>query len=165
MRVALLSVVIFLAAVNTANGQGNPRDFGRDAMRERLEHYARVQKEVYESVLLRWKSAAERDDVGALAKFYDESATYFPPGLPFVQTRAAVRDYFANFLGKVGDVSVSLIDFGTSGDLAYVTAGMSFYVLNHSEPGRKLTRTDLMVLRRRTSGDWQILTHFSRDES
>jgi len=164
-RVALLITPAALLCVAQLNAQGNPRDFGRPGPAQEMQKYfAQVQKEVYETVLLRWRNAASADDMVNLAKLYAEKGSYFPPGQAMIQTRNAIRDYFSAFLRDIGTLNVGLVDFGTSGDLAYVTARVSYQVAGADGQSRPITQTDLMVVRRASSGAWQIQTHLAREE-
>lgn len=162
MRVVLAFVISVFLYAAPARAQGNPRDFDRPGpAAERAMYYAQVRFEVNQ-VLIRWQRAWEEDDAATLAKLYAEEASYLPSGLAPAQTRPAIRDHFSTFLRAVGGVQVQMIDFGTSGDLAYVTGRVSYQ--NQSGNSQQSVRTDLLVLRRRLNGDWQIHTHLTRDE-
>ena len=76
--------------------------------------------------------------------------------------REAIRDHFVQTMATALDAQVRLSDFGTSGDLAYVTVGISYQAETESRM-KPVTRTDMFVLRRR-SNQWQIEMHIAREE-
>jgi ketosteroid isomerase-like protein len=157
MRVVFVAALGGLLIAGPASAQGM-LDFDRPGPGEAREmYYASVRTEVNE-LLIRWKNAWDRDDANALSKFYAADARYLPAGLPAVQTRDAIREHFAQLMGAALDAQVRLADFGTSGDLAYVTVGISYQAEKQA-----VRRTDLLVLRRR-SNQWQIEMHFARVE-
>jgi len=164
MRFAFLFMASSLICAASAAAQGNPSDFGRAGPgTDRQMYFAQVRKQVND-MLIRWQHAWERDDAAELARLYAEEASYLPPASSPVLTRGSIRDYFANFLGTVGDMQVRMMDFGTSGDLAYATGRLSYQLQTRPGENKQLVRTDLLVLRRRPNGEWQIQTHLSRED-
>lgn len=164
MRVAFLFMLSSLICATTARAQGNPNDFGRAGpATERQMYFAQVRRQVND-LLIRWQLAWERGDAAELARLYADEASYLPPASSPIPTRGAIREYFANFLGTVGDTQVRMMDFGTSGDLAYATGRVSYQLQTKSGDNQQLIRTDLLVLRRRPNGEWQIQTHLSRED-
>ena len=161
----LLTTAAAVIYSTPAVAQGNPNDFGRPGPAQEMQkYYAQVQKEVYENVLLRWRNAASADDAAGVARLYADRASYYPPALALIQTRNAIRDYFTTFLRDIGSVDVGLVDFGISGDLAFITARVGYQTVAANGQSRPITRTDLIVVRRNFSGDWQIQTHLAREE-
>ena len=143
--------------------QGNPRDFERAGpAAERQAYYAQVRSELNE-VLVRWQRAWENDDAAAVAAIYEEEASYFPPIASAVEMRGPIRDYFKRFLGRAGHVHVQMLDFGMSGDLAYLTSRVTYEILGEASP-RSAVSTDVLVLRRTGNGVWRIQTHMARPE-
>lgn len=162
MRAVLLAALSCLLFAGPASAQGM-LDFDKPGPRkEREMYYASVRTEVNEQ-LIRWKDAWDRDDASGLSRLYAADARYLPAASQPVQTREAIRDHFAQMMGTALDVQVRLSDFGTSGDLAYVTVGISYQAETESRM-KPVTRTDMFVLRRR-SNQWQIEMHFAREES
>ena len=165
IRAVLLTTAAAVIYSTPAVAQGNPRDFGRAGPAQEMQkYYAQVQKEVYEEVLLRWRNAASAEDVATLAKLYADKASYYPPSLPMIQTRSAIRDHFAGSLRDIGTVDVGLVDFGMSGDLAFITARIGYHTVAADGVSREINRTDLLVVRRASNGDWLIQTHLAREE-
>jgi uncharacterized protein (TIGR02246 family) len=164
MRIAFLVMLSYLSCAGPALAQGNPLDLGRGGpSKEREIYYGQVRKQVND-LLIRWQHAWESNDAAALATLYADGASYYPPASGPVPTRNSIRDHFANFLGTVGDARVQMMDFGTSGDLAYATGRISYQIQTATGENRQLSRTDLFVLRRRSNDHWLIQMHFSRDE-
>jgi uncharacterized protein (TIGR02246 family) len=150
-----------LLSAGELHAQGNPSDFNRPGpVKEREMYYAQVRTEI-NNLLIRWRDAWERDDARALAAFYTEGATYFPLHGAEAQTRAAIQSHFGDFLRSVGTLHLNLSGFGMSGDLAYVTCRVSYHFFDGTIE-RKVTRTDLVVLRRQRSHDWLIEMHMAQ---
>ena len=162
MRIGAL-ILAMSAVASNLEAQGNPRDFNRPGpAREREMYYAQVRTEL-NNVLIRWRDAWEKDDAPGLAAFYTTGATYYPLNGPLAQTRAVIRNHYAEFLRNVGTLNVNLSGFGMSGDLAYVTARLTYFLFD-GKAERKVTRTDLIVLRRQRDHDWLIEAQIAQEE-
>ena len=156
--------LLFLGGAAPVMAQGNPRDFDRPGpAKERQMYYAQVRHEVHQTIM-RWKNAWDRDDAKELAALYADEASYLPQSALPAHSRDAIRDYFATFLQTVSDVKVDMTDFGTSGDLAYLTGRVVYFVQAAPGQPKPLVRTDLIVLRRDGYGQWKIQTQLSREE-
>jgi uncharacterized protein (TIGR02246 family) len=164
MRVGLLLLACSLFCADNARAQGNPRDFERGGpVKERAMYFAQVRTEVHES-LLAWQDAWARDDAKKIAGFYTEDTNVFPLSGLQLQARSELVDYFSSFLSTVGAPRLQMVDFGISGELAYVTARISYFVNEAGGTLRPVTRTDMMVLRRRNAGGWLIQAQLMREE-
>src|SRR5687768_9088069 len=108
-------------------------------------YFGQVRMEI-NKVLGYWKDAWDADDADSLARLYAPEATYLAPAVPVVQRRDSIRSYFASFLTPVGSVDVRMVDFGMSGDLAYVTTRVTYHVNAQASNMRQRVRTDLIVL-------------------
>ena len=162
----MLRFLIFcsLAFAAPLHAQGNTRDWERPGpAAERAMYYAKVRTEVND-MLVKWRDAWQRDDAKTLAGFYMEDASYLPPG-EAVHTRRAIAEYYKSFLGNVAGVEMQMLDFGTSGELAFMTSRLVYFDPSASGGGRPVVRTELMVLRRDSWGKWLIQTHMVRVES
>ena len=163
MRIITVLFLAISVAPAAAHAQGNPNDFQRKGpAREREMYYAQVRTEINE-LLIGWRNAWESDDAAALAAFYIDDATYFSPHAPQAQTRAAIKNHFADFLRNVGTVSINISGFGMSGDLAYVTCRVGYHLFDGNEED-KIARTDLIVLRRQRDHGWLIESHIAQIE-
>ena len=164
MRVYRAFLFASIVATSPLYAQGNPRDFERAGpAREREMYFAQVRTEI-NNVLIRWRDAWERDDIAALAAFYTDGANYFPLRSPRTHTRAAIQSHFTEFLRSVGTLSVNLSTFGMSGDLAYITARLSYFEFD-GVTERKVVRTDMFVLRRQRDHDWLIEAQIAQEEN
>jgi uncharacterized protein (TIGR02246 family) len=164
MRVIFWLVTLFSTSTQLLHAQGNPRDFERPGpAAERQVYYAKVRTELNE-FLIRWQRAWENDDARALASLYADEGSYYPAAAPSAHTRTAIRDYFSVFLQTVGSVQLQMLDFGTSGDLAFVTTRTTYNAQLPGSHSAQLARVDLLVLRRRSNGAWQIQTHFVQND-
>jgi uncharacterized protein (TIGR02246 family) len=164
MRIFYLLTSLMVAATSPALAQGNPRDFDRPGpAKERQMYYAQVRHEVHQT-LLRWKNAWDRDDAKDVASFYADEASYLPPEAQPAHTRNAIRDYFVSFLKTVSDVKVDMTDFGTSGDIAYFTGRLTYFLQLAPGEVKPTVRTDVIILRRNAFGAWKIQTQLARVE-
>lgn len=67
-----------------------------------------------------WEKAYNDKSAEAVAAIYTEDAQLLPPGAPFVNGRAAIRDYFANDIEKQwAKISVKSDANGLTGDWAW----------------------------------------------
>ena len=161
MRVFLLSFTLLLSPA-LLHAQGNPADFNRPGpVKEREMYYAQVRTEVNE-LLIGWRDAWEKDAPGRLAGFYTEQANYYPVNAAAVQSRAAIQSHFADFLRNVGTLSINMSSFGMSGDVAYVTCRLSYHLFDGAAE-RRVTRTDLIVLRRQRNQGWLIEVQLAQE--
>jgi uncharacterized protein (TIGR02246 family) len=161
----MLKLLIFCSLAFTAplHAQGNTRDWERPGpAAERAMYYAKVRTEIND-MLVKWRDAWQRDDAKTLAGLYTEDASYLPPG-EAVHTRRAIAEYYKAFLSNVAGVEMQMLDFGTSGELAFMTSRVVYFDPAASGGGRQVARTELMVLRRDSWGKWLIQTHMVRVE-
>jgi ketosteroid isomerase-like protein len=164
MRVVLLLMFCSLVCAEDARAQGNPRDFQRAGpVMERAMYFAQVRREVHE-MLLAWQDAWSRDDAKKITTFYTDDANVFPVAGPQMQTHGEVAGYYAKFLATVGAPHLQMVDFGISGEIAYVTARISYFVNDEGGKLRPVTRTDMLIMRRRFSGGWQIQSQLMRED-
>ncbi|HEY0306120.1 MAG TPA: SgcJ/EcaC family oxidoreductase [Longimicrobiales bacterium] len=162
MRAFLLSFTVFLSPA-LVHAQGNPADFNRPGpVKEREMYYAQVRTEVNE-LLIRWREAWENDDPGGLARLYLEHASYYPLNTAAAQSRAAIQSHFADFLGTVGTLSINISSFGMSGDVAYVTCRVGYHRFDGAAE-RRVTRTDLIILRRQRNQGWLIEVQLAQEQ-
>ena len=125
-------------------------------------YYAQVRTEI-NNVLVSWRDAWEKDDAAKLAGFYTEGATYYPLSAATAATRAGIRSHFADFLKTTGTLGINMTGFGMSGDLAYITARLSYHAFDGTRE-RKVVRTDMIVLRRQRNHDWLIEAQLAQEE-
>ena len=163
MRVFCVVFCSFLIGASNLHAQGNPRDFDRPGpAREREMYYAQVRTEI-NNVLMSWRDAWEKDDPAKLASFYTDGANYYPLGVAPAATRAGIRSHFADFLKMAGTLDVNMTSFGMSGDMAYITARLSYHAFDGTRE-RKIVRTDIIVLRRQRNHDWLIEAQLAQEE-
>jgi uncharacterized protein (TIGR02246 family) len=115
------------------------------------------------NVLIDWRDAWEQDDAVRLAAFYQDDARYFPLNTLPAHSRAAIRNHYADFLRNVGTLHASLSSFGMSGELAYITARLTYFVFDGTAE-RKVVRTDLIVFRRHRNRGWLIEAQLAQEE-
>ena len=150
--------------MNSAYAQGNPGDFARPGpATERMAYYAQVRTELND-MLIRWQRAFQSDEAMALAAFYAETASYYPANAGPLNTRLSIQEFFVSHLRTVADVQLQMVGFGTSGDLAYVTARVTQYAQSNTGTIKPVVSTDLFVFRRQNSRIWRIETQLTQPD-
>jgi uncharacterized protein (TIGR02246 family) len=150
-----------LLCASPAFAQGNPNDFRRPGpAAERAAYYARVRIELNE-LMIRWKRAWESDDAVTLAKLYADDASYYPLHTGALSARSSIQDHFAKILAAMADVNTQIIDFGMSGDMAYVTARVIQYERNNVGGVNAATSIQIFIFRRNHDGEWEIQTQLA----
>jgi uncharacterized protein (TIGR02246 family) len=150
-----------LLCASPALAQGNPNDFRRPGpAADRAAYYARVRIELNE-LMIRWKRAWESDDAVALGNFYAADASYYPLHAAPLITRSSIQGYFAKTLATMADVNTQIIDFGMSGDMAYVTARVIQYERTNVGGVNPVPTIQIFIFRRNRDGAWEIQTHLA----
>ena len=164
MRALLGGLVGGLLLTNSAYAQGNPGDFARPGpAAERMAYYAHVRTELND-LLIGWQRAFQSDEATGLAAFYAEAASYYPTNAGPLHTRGSIQYFFVSHLRTVADVQVQMVGFGTSGDLAYVTARVTQYVQGNAGGIKPVVSTDLFVFRRQNSRAWHIQAQLAQPD-
>lgn len=108
-----------------------------------------------------WRSAAERDDAGAVAALYADDAIFVGTETPEVRGRAAIQERFGEQF-PVSTVSrIESRDLTVSGDMAYDYGEFTQQVTPPNAPGQTINGHYLVVLRRQNDGSWKIVRHIS----
>src|SRR5688500_20412987 len=86
--------------------------------------HSAVEQAAIAAVSLAWKRAYNARDLAAVTALYTEDARLSAPGLPLVDGREAITDYFAEHLANAATSGVSVEDAPlgevvTSGDLGW----------------------------------------------
>jgi ketosteroid isomerase-like protein len=162
MRILLSGCFCCLLLTSSGYAQGNTRDFGRvGPAAERAAYFSQVRTELND-LLIHWKRAFESDDAAALARFYAEETAYHPANAAQLVTRSSIQEFFVSHLRTVADVELHMVGFGTSGDLAYVTARMTQYTHTSTGGIKPVVSTELFVFRRHNGRTWQIESQLSQ---
>jgi uncharacterized protein (TIGR02246 family) len=112
----------------------------------------RVKQEVT-GLIGSYKRAWDRDDTQAAAALYTRDGRMVSDGQE-AQSRAAIQQRLAQVLPAAGQLHFSVMDFDTSGDMAFVSGQMSYAA--GDEAGQSL---DYVLVARRGRGDeWLIRT-------
>ena len=126
-------------------------------------YFAQVRQQVHDA-LLAWQDAWARDDAKKIAEFYTEDTNVFPLGAPQLQATGELVNYFTGFLSTVGAPQLQMVDFGMSGELAYVTVRIVYFVSEAGGALRPVTRTDMLIMRRHSFKGWRIQSQLMREE-
>lgn len=158
---ALLALLLLLPAAR-ASAQGRVLEYGQGGMRADLQRYhAEVQRDVSD-LIVEWRTAWERGRPDEVARLYHGDAVLHPRSGGMLRGRRAIETHLASEVGAGDRVQFELLDFGTSGELAYM-AGRIF-VSGSDTGGATAIGTDFLVLRRNDVGQWRIVSHLSRPE-
>ncbi len=112
----------------------------------------RVKQEVT-TLIGGYKRAWDRHDAAAAAALYTRDGRLVADGQE-AQSRAAIEQRLAQLLPAAGQLHFSVMDFDTSGEMAFVSGQMSYAA--GDEPGQSL---DYVLVARRGRGDeWLIRT-------
>jgi uncharacterized protein (TIGR02246 family) len=119
--------------------------------------HSAVEQAAIAAVSLAWKQAYNARDLAAVTALYAEDARLSAPGLPLVDGREAITDYFAEHLANAATSGLSVEDAPlggvvTSGDLGW--QWQTFRMRDDS--GAELGSGQLVTLFRRVDGAWKI---------
>jgi uncharacterized protein (TIGR02246 family) len=112
---------------------------------------------------VRFSEAYARGDAKAVAEFYAEDAIAFPPGGDMVKGRQAIQQMWqATMDSGVKSLSFTVVDVGSSGDLAHETGTA---LLNIHAQGKDPTTASIkyVVVWKRQGDDWKLLRDIWND--
>ena len=105
---------------------------------------------------VRFAEAYGRGDAKAVAAFYTADAIAFPPGGEMAKGRDAIQQMWQSTMDSgVKSLSFTVVDVGTSGDVAYETGTV---VLNIQPPGKDSTTASAkyVVVWKKQGNDWKL---------
>src|SRR5262245_16305238 len=111
----------------------------------------------------RFSEAYAKGDARAVAAFYAEDAIAFPPGGDMVKGRQAIQQMWQSTMDSgVKRLSFTVVDVGTSGDLAHETGTA---LLNVHAQGKDPTTASIkyVVVWKRQGNDWKLLRDIWND--
>lgn len=148
MRPAALFLALLLAT-------GAPADSHADALDEASQAEAR---KAIETGNARYLQALKRGDAGALASLYAEDATYLQPSGPAIRGRPRIQVIITSNMRKMPlrEGTMTALDFGMSGKLAYAIGEYSFTFQPAGRKPRTATGRYLIVWKRDPKGVWRI---------
>jgi len=115
--------------------------------------YAQRVKQEVTNLIGSYKRAWDRDNPDAAAALYTRDGRLVADGQE-AQSRAGIQQRLAQLLPAAGQLHFSVMDFDTSGEMAFVSGQMSWAA--GDEPGQSL---DYVLVARRGRGDeWLIRT-------
>lgn len=112
---------------------------------------------------VRFSEAYASGDAKAVAAFYTEDAIAFPPGGDMVKGQQAIQQMWQSTMDSgVKSLSFTVIDVGTSGDLAHETGTA---LMNIHEQGKDPTTASVkyVVVWKRQGDDWKLLRDIWND--
>ncbi|CAN5219741.1 hypothetical protein BH23GEM2_BH23GEM2_11330 [soil metagenome] len=108
-----------------------------------------------------WRSAAERDDAGAVAALYADDAIFVGTETAEVRGRAAIQEMFGQQFPMSTVSRIESRDLTVSGDMAYDYGEFTQQITPPNAPGQTINGHYLVVLRRQNDGSWKIVRHVS----
>lgn len=105
---------------------------------------------------VQFAEAYGRGDAKAVAAFYTPDAIAFPPGGEMVKGRDAIQQMWQSTMDSgVKSLSFTVVDVGTSGDVAYETGTV---VLGIQAPGKDSTTASAkyVVVWKKQGNDWKL---------
>lgn len=108
-----------------------------------------------------WRSAADRDDAGAVAALYADDAIFVGTETAEVRGRAAIQETFGQQFPMSTISRIDSRDLTVSGDMAYDYGEFTQQVTPPNAPGQTINGHYLVVLRRQNDGSWRIVRHVS----
>ena len=117
---------------------------------------AGVVRAAIEQAGVRFAEAYGRGDAKAVAAFYTADAIAFPPGGEMAKGRDAIQQMWQSTMDSgVKSLSFTVVDVGTSGDVAYETGTV---VLSIQPPGKDSTTASAkyVVVWKKQGNDWKL---------
>jgi uncharacterized protein (TIGR02246 family) len=154
LAAALLAAAAALPAA--AQGRNVPGATASDPMGDIGSYKTNVRNQV-DAMLAAWRQAWDSDDVRSLAGLYTRDAVLLTSAGEPVRSRGAIQERLAAALPKLGSVQTMRLDFGTSGEIAYVS-GQVLYEVPAENGGAAALRTGtfMVVAERQWDDSWQI---------
>jgi uncharacterized protein (TIGR02246 family) len=98
-----------------------------------------------------------RGDVTAIAALYTEDAIVFPPGADMAKGRQAIEEFWrATRDSGVTSVTLTTVDVGESGDLAYEVGTALLTIQPEAQEPAMASAKYVVVWKRQTDGSWQL---------
>jgi uncharacterized protein (TIGR02246 family) len=105
----------------------------------------------------KFSEAFERGDSAALAALYTQDAIVFPPGSEMVKGRQAIEEFWkATRQSGVKSVTLTTVDVGESGDLAYEVGTVLLTIQPEGKKPATASAKYVVVWKRQIDGSWQL---------
>jgi uncharacterized protein (TIGR02246 family) len=104
----------------------------------------------------RFGAAVRAGDATALAALYADGATVLPAGAPLMKGRAAIKAYWSQGLGGIGDATLTASDVQSLGP-GYARELGTFALKTKGSPSKTLTGK-YVVIWKRDDGRWKLWT-------
>ncbi|HKP75010.1 MAG TPA: nuclear transport factor 2 family protein [Longimicrobiaceae bacterium] len=115
----------------------------------------RVRQEVL-GLLGSWKRAWDTDNAGDAADLYTRDGVLVGPHGEQVQTRDSLRAELGQLMRGAGALRYSVLDFDTSGEMAYVRGEMVFATDASAPAAQPQTGSFVLVAKRQREDVWRI---------
>ena len=126
-----------------------------DPANRRDMYRLRVRQEVL-GLLGRWKRAWDTDDARAAVELYTRDGVLVGPHGEMVATRDSLRTELERVMGGAGALRYSVLDFDTSGEMAYARGEMVFATDSAAAGSQPQTGSFVLVAKRQREDVWLI---------
>ena len=110
-----------------------------------------------EAANARFSEAFARGDASALAAMYTPDAIAFPPGSEMVRGNEAIASFWKTSRdGGVRSATLTTIDVGRRGDVAYEVGTVSLEVQAEGKEPTTATAKYVVVWKRQPDGSWKL---------
>ncbi len=110
-----------------------------------------------EAANAKFSEALERGDAKALAAMYTPDAIVFPPESEMVKGREAIEEFWkATRASGVKSASLTTLDVGWSGDIAYETGKVALTVQPEGKEPTTVAAKYVVVWKRQADGSWKL---------
>jgi uncharacterized protein (TIGR02246 family) len=110
-----------------------------------------------EAANAKFSEAFARGDTPALAVMYTTDAIVFPPDSEMVRGRVAIGEFWKGARDNgVQSATLTTIDVGRSGDVAYETGKVTLKVQPAGKEATTVVEKYLVVWKRQPDGSWQL---------
>ncbi|HUF65281.1 MAG TPA: SgcJ/EcaC family oxidoreductase [Gemmatimonadaceae bacterium] len=160
-RLFVLPIVVAALACAPAEDTAVATDTAAPADTGAVRQDPAAARTAIEQIRDNWRSAAERDDAGAVAALYADDAIFVGTETPEVRGRAAIQETFGQQFPMSTVSRIESRDLTVSGDMAYDYGEFTQQVTPPNAPGQTINGHYLVVLRRQGDGSWRIVRHVS----
>lgn len=109
-----------------------------------------------------WNNALQTKDPGKVAELYSEDATFLPTvSGEFKQGRAGAKEYFAHFLTKDPEGTITEEKLQIVADNCYIHSGMYSFEIGPENDRQSVSARFTLVWKDMGDGTWQIIHHHS----
>src|SRR5262249_51697460 len=104
----------------------------------------------------RFCQAFLKKDAATVAGMYTSDAILFPPDADMIRGRKAIGEFWKGMMGGVKNVTLTTVDLGASGDVAYESGKASITVQPAGGQSTPMEVKYVVVWKRQKDGSWKL---------